>query len=367
MKEKLNNLYTLIVLFLSGVVLGIGIFSYFVYHEDIFSDSKILTVLTLIVLFLLAYILQTIIHEAGHLIFGLLSGYSFISFRVGNIILIKQNDKKVLKKFSLSGTIGQCLMSPPDMSDDKTPYFLYNIGGILMNLIFAFIFYLIRIKVNVYPFDFFAQAMITIGIYNAILNGVPIKDKNVSNDGYNIISLRNNKLALKAIWLVLKSNEYLANGIRLKDIDEKLFQIDIDPSNVTSSSVLVLRENRYMDMHDFVNARKCIDELLNNNYNLNGIHKLLMKLDLLFIDIIENKDFDQEILNDKEMKAFIKSMKNFPSIIRSQYAYYLFNNNKEKVIELENNFNKVSLTYPYSSEIESEEELMSIARQTLNN
>ena len=89
--------------------------------------------------------LQLIIHELGHLIFGLLSGYKFSSFRIGNIILLKHRKKLKFKKLKIAGTAGQCLMSPPEIKDGKVPVFLYNLGGALLNLISCVIFFIIYI------------------------------------------------------------------------------------------------------------------------------------------------------------------------------------------------------------------------------
>lgn len=53
-----------------------------------------------------AFFLQIIIHEAGHLIFGLLSGYRFCSFRIGSLMWIKKEGKLQLKRYSIAGTAG---------------------------------------------------------------------------------------------------------------------------------------------------------------------------------------------------------------------------------------------------------------------
>ena len=52
-----------------------------------------------------AMLLQIIIHEAGHLVFGLLSGYQFSSFRIGNLMFVKIEDKIKIRKFSIAGTV----------------------------------------------------------------------------------------------------------------------------------------------------------------------------------------------------------------------------------------------------------------------
>ncbi len=53
-------------------------------------------------------------------------------------IIIKQNNSFQIKTYSLLGTARQCLLKPPPYNQ-HFPYFLYNIGGGLFNLIFAFI------------------------------------------------------------------------------------------------------------------------------------------------------------------------------------------------------------------------------------
>ena len=89
---------------------------------------------------LVSIFLHIIIHEGGHLVCGLLSGYKFVSFRVGSLMLMKSNGKYMIKKFHIPGTGGQCLMSPPDMKDGKIPLVLYNLGGSFINIILGVLF-----------------------------------------------------------------------------------------------------------------------------------------------------------------------------------------------------------------------------------
>ena len=80
-------------------------------------------------------LLQFIIHEAGHLVFGLLSGYRFASFRIGNLMLIRQNGRIRLRRLSLPGTGGQCLLIPPDLKNGRLPVVCYLMGNAILNLV----------------------------------------------------------------------------------------------------------------------------------------------------------------------------------------------------------------------------------------
>ena len=87
-------------------------------------------IILLISIYALSF-LFIIIHEAGHLVMGLLTGYKYLSFRVGSIVLQKTEQGMKFKKYSIAGTGGQCLMIPPDMENpEDVPYFWYNFGNL---------------------------------------------------------------------------------------------------------------------------------------------------------------------------------------------------------------------------------------------
>ena len=53
--------------------------------------EKLIEATIIIVLMVVSYILAIIIHEFGHLCMGALSGYSFVSFRIGPIGVVKES------------------------------------------------------------------------------------------------------------------------------------------------------------------------------------------------------------------------------------------------------------------------------------
>lgn len=101
--------------------------------------------------FVVSEIVLIIAHEAGHLVGGLLSGYKFVSFRIGNLTFIRKNGHLKIKKYSLAGTGGQCLMCPPDGDPDTVPTTLYLAGGLLANIV-CFIVVLPLLFLNLPPF-----------------------------------------------------------------------------------------------------------------------------------------------------------------------------------------------------------------------
>ena len=121
MKSALKLLVTFGVGCLIGIVLvcaGIVSFTDMTWNELVQKLAKI-EALEMVGIFagsivctLVAFVLQIVLHEGGHLLFGLLSGYRFVSFRIFNWTLIRQEGKFRLKRFGIAGTGGQCLMFP---------------------------------------------------------------------------------------------------------------------------------------------------------------------------------------------------------------------------------------------------------------
>lgn len=343
------------------------------YLEQIAETDTPITeeIFLLVCLFIGMYasmLIQIIIHEAGHLVFGLLSGYKFSSFRIFSFMWVKENEKIRLRRLSIAGTGGQCLMSPPDMVDGRIPVVLYNLGGSFMNIIASLVFFVLYFLLEDVPFVSVLLLMLAIiGIAFAIMNGVPMRMGTVDNDGYNAFSLTRNSEALQSFWMQMKVNEQIAKGIRLKDMPDEWFEIPSDESMKNSMVVVkgIFTCNRLMDQQNFAEADKLMEHILNIDSGMVGLHRNLMVCDRMYIELImENRrDVIDEMLT-KEQKKFMKQMKKFPSVLRTEYVYaLLYEKNKVKTDKIKEQFEKCAKTYPYPNDVQSERELMEMAEQ----
>lgn len=312
-----------------------------------------------------AMLIQTIVHEAGHLVFGLVSGYEFSSFRIGSLMLIKENGKIKLRKFSIAGTAGQCLMSPPDLVDGKIPVVLYNMGGCIFNLIFSTLFGVEAYIRRENPIEFIVYvAVAVIGVAFALTNGIPMMVGPISNDGHNALSLGKNPKAMRAFWLQLKINNEQSKGTRLKMMPESWFTepADEDMGNGLVAALAVFRASWFIDQLRLEEAAEYIKNLLSKETGLVGLHRSLLVCERIYCELVANKNVSEAIyLHSKEYEKFVRSMKDTPSVIRSEYAYaVLAEKDEKKAEELLVRFEKVTKTYPYPQEIEAERELIDL-------
>lgn len=328
-------------------------------------------ILSLAGLFLGMYValfFHMIVHEAGHLVFGLMTGYKFCSFRIASFMWLKENGKLKMKRLTLAGTGGQCLMTPPDMKDGKIPLVLYNIGGSFINIIIGALFLVGYLIFSDIPFlSPILLIFAAVGFMTAMMNGIPMRMGTVDNDGYNAFALSKSKEAVEAFWVQLKVAEQSSKGVRLKDMPAEWFAVPTDEAmkNSMVATRCVFTCNRLMDEEKFEEADALMAHLLEIESGIVGLHHDLLMCDRIFVELIgQNRTEVIASMMTKEQKKFMKAMKRFPSVLRTQYALaVLEEKNVSKAETIKGDFDKAAKSYPYPHEIESERELMRIVDQ----
>lgn len=348
----------------TGFLCGFAIMDYTVkLSGGLFQN--LLVLLSGLLLLALAYLLQVIIHEAGHLVFGLISGYEFVSFRIGSFMLAKGNDGKLsLKRYFLAGTAGQCLLAPPDFEEDGyLPVGLYNMGGVLLNAISAMFFfwaYYLSGKTVILPMLFLCLGIV--GFSQALINGLPLELSGVPTDGRNALSLGKDEQALRAFWIQLKINQLSSLGRRYRDMPEDWFRLSGDEthSGPLTAALAVFRSNRLMDMQLLQEAEQLINRIMEDE-SLPGLYRSLLRVDSLFLQALRA----QAQQPDKSLEKFMKAMKNFPSVLRTRYALALSGNDGQSAASIKARMESLKDSYPFSGELESEQELLELAEKTL--
>lgn len=318
------------------------------------------------VLFILiaAIYAQIIVHEGGHLLMGLASGYRFCSFRIGNHIFLKQDGKLVRKKFTIAGTGGQCLLYPPDCPPEECPFFLYNIGGAAANFLSAIIAGLI---LRCFPaasfFSAFLFDTLVVGIVLGALNAIPLKLGGIANDGCNISQMRRDRRARWALWLQLHINGLITEGTRLRDMDEALFQLQPgdDLNNPLIGAIEQYRLEYLMDKREFPEAEKLCRSLLRVP-GLMDQQRNEINCTLLFLELIgERRPEAVNRIYRKRLAKYIKVTACYVSRRRLMYAYeLLFKQNEDEARKQLAAFEKTAETYPFRGEIEGERELITL-------
>lgn len=360
--NKKKKIYLLpIVSFLLYIALG-----YYAGHtlgESLANYDPIYNLAFFPILFI-AIILNVIIHEAGHLVCGLISGYEFSSFRIFSFMIVKDNGKFKVKRFSLAGTGGQCLLVPPEMQNGDYPSVLYNLGGALADLITALIIFFLSIAFSNPWLSSIFKIIAANSLVSAITNGLPMRSKIITNDGYNAWSLRKDANARRALWLQLKINAESTKGRSLKDMPDEWFVLPADDEmkNPLISAIGVFCCNRMMEQHRFEEADQQMRRYINDDV-LIGIYKCLAVCDCILCELMgENRRQVIEELLTKEQRKLMKSMRQSISVVRTEYLIAkIIEMDEKKADKLMRVFEKTAKNYPFPQDIETERELISMA------
>lgn len=365
-KKRISPAYifTLVICICIGALSGALIPYYF---DSVPENHTTAAALAILVTYVVCSLYITIIlHEGGHLVFGLITGYRFSSFRIGALMLVKVNGKLKLRRHSVAGTGGQCLLTPPKMQDGKMPHVLYNLGGVISNIVFTAVFTAAALvtKDKIYLCSLFATLAV-INLALGISNAIPLSTGSVDNDGKNALSLGRNPSAMRALWIQLMINSETANGKRLSEMPAEWFSLPADDELFSGlvASLAVFCENRLVDEARFDEALEIIEKY-KNTPALPGIYRSLMIMDEMTIRAINGEDYASVAkLFTKEVHGIMNAMKSFPSVLRTKYVFaLLMENNTESAKKLSNAFEKIKKSYPYATDIQTEESLMTLAK-----
>ena len=307
------------VLQLIGIMVVGAVVGYFVgkIAGDSLSSGDAPNIIFLFLAGVIAFILQVIIHEAGHLVFGLLSGYKFVSFRVFDFKIIKdENGKLTFRYEKIAGTGGQCLMRAPEYVEGKFKYKLYLLGGVIFNVLFSIVFWLILPSYYTFLFAL-------IGFTLAFLNLIPMG----FNDGMTFYHASKDETTRFVLYLQLEYVYYQSIGknllIEQPEIVEKINSLEITNTNYLTDSLEFIKLDGLEYFFEFNTLYNETRKLYVERDNLLSVYKVeLMALLVKLISLVNPEDeLLEEIMKDKTLLARLKQKNPQTKNILATYEY----------------------------------------------
>ncbi|MHC1749329.1 MAG: M50 family metallopeptidase [Cellulosilyticaceae bacterium] len=369
-KGKNNSIIIIIIAMIIGA--GFGFFSEGALENTSLGEKNSVFILVLMILFIYTTVyIQIVVHELGHMIAGKMSGYKFVSFRIGRLMLMKEKGKLKLKRFMIVGTGGQCLMMPPIEDRYNYPYILYNLGGGIANLIISFMSAILYLLMPAKGWGTtFLFMLCCIGIFSAFVNMIPMRIGGIANDGYNAKALTKSQETRHAFWVQLYINGVLTAGEKIDSIPNEYFEFPQNP-DLNDALICAIGACRCSYLHskkEFEQAEVLSNYLLENATGLLEIHKNELRCELMFYEIIglcRKEEIDK--FYTKGLQKYIKATKSYITRRRLMYAYELIvENNQQAAQKHLIAFEKAAKNYPYASEVESERDLLTLIKNLKN-
>lgn len=287
-----------------------------------------------------AIVLHIIVHEAGHLLLGFATGYRFSSFRIASIALVRRDGRIRIRRYKLAGTGGQCLMLPPDVPAERVPFFWYNAGGVMMNLAVALLALVLLKTCDLSMWwSEWSMMMIVVGLFLAVVNGIPMRPGGMQNDGMNILMLYRMPEKRKDLMHQLQIAAASTEGQRISEMPAEWF--DCDPMDDYKDFLrLASRLNhqaRLIDERRFLDAHNAVEDLLQHFEELPQIIKFELTGEYVFTELLTAGR--KEILEKywtKKQADYVKVSARFSSAKqRILFAYALFvENDQDKALQI---------------------------------
>ena len=207
----------------------------------IFASTNLLTEISDDLIYIgvmipIGFLLCVILHETGHLVGGLLSGYAFSSFEIFGIKTVR-NGHTLRISISDRPCIGQCIMKPGSMAQEPG---LLILGGVIANIFTGTVFLSLLMmeffKETVPDLDgnflkrgfdkgicaeifflFFAGINLAAGLMNCL-------ESNGTNDGHTFADSKKSSFHTEAYNRIMMIYCEMNAGKKLSEMDTGLFK-----------------------------------------------------------------------------------------------------------------------------------------------
>ena len=154
--------------------------------------------------------LQYLIHEVGHLVFGLISCFRPVSFTVGFLRLSRTGKK--LSFLPHAAVAGACEMYPVGTTHLKTRVIAYTLGGALFNFLFSAAALILYFTLPANEGTLFLAALAPLNLYEGIAELIPAALNSGKTDGCLIKDLLQKEPAAMVTLAVFRAQGHIARG-----------------------------------------------------------------------------------------------------------------------------------------------------------
>ncbi len=370
-KEKVKKLLAMGLSILIGAVFG---FCFIMFLDSVEASDKI-SGFVLIAIFIpsivTSMIIHIIVHEFGHVIMGRLTGYKFYSYRIFSLMFLKEDGEWRVRRYTLPGTIGQAIMLPPEKKDGHFPWFLYNLGGGLVNIVLSLIalaIYLLTPNLSGVA-GIILLCFLMVGLLLGVTNLIPMPNAIMPNDGSNMLAMYKDELVRESFYKQLNIVASLSQNKSFKEFPLEYYQLpkEANLKNPIISNMKNYELEYYYDTNNYNAAVNLLNEMEQEKVQSKLI-KFSFDTERLFVECLQGpREEIIEYLCTKQLLNLMKQAKNTPDMNRILMAYEGFY--VKDIAEAKQHYGKALKLlekYPFKGIADIEKRLLEMIKEKLD-
>lgn len=317
-------------------------------YSDLSGVQFSLKYFYLILLIFAEYVISVIIHESGHLVFGLAAGMVFEEFNIFTLSLQHKDGKFTFKKTNqLKNVGGYCRLSfDKNKTYENKWLVLYLLGGIVFNFICGITCGIMSMFFTNLWVKYFLILMAYINIYLGINNAMPtLSPTGIEVDMLKVINACHDPEYLRKLDMIGMISEQQRNGISLSKLPV------FEPHDFNSSADIVmalLYVDKLIEDERYDSARILVDRIKTQRAKyLSHQNEILLSLQLIECEL--NDTCDVEIIKSLWTKP-VKQHTKLLSKLHHSYLYFMYagimlaENNEKEAMQYLDMFAKISNT-----------------------
>lgn len=235
--------------------------------------------------------LHVLVHEMGHLLFGLAAGMRFHSVRVGLVRISRERGKLRIRSADSSRAAGEADFYPTSAKGVRTRFSLTALGGALLNLIYAGTLAALYFTLPYHPALLFFALFAPFNLYEGVMALYPAELSAGNTDGMVILGLLKKSPEAIVTLNVLTAQGILYEGTFADIPRQFLFDVPVVREDLPAFAALLQLRWRYAVLKGaYTDAMKALSRLETLYEELDGEERSEIAADLAYMYAVLTPD-----------------------------------------------------------------------------
>lgn len=336
MNRKSNIIYNVIIL-VATVALAFAVVAV---ANNTYTAELFPTLLLFLLGAVVAGLLNTVLHEWGHVLAGKRAGMEFLSLRLWFFTIVRDKGKIRWVPSRFIDQAGACEMLPVKTGDLKKSFARMTAGGLIGSAVCVALGIVFACFAGIFPWWLYCMLSIflPVSVYCFLTNALPMSDQGIRNDGGVLYGIRRDDDTTKVSLNLLQIQAELHAGKSPSEIAPELY-FDLPQLAEDDVNFLLLLSARYayyVDAGDLENANKVSERLFSIKKYVPKVFLDQYNCDLLYnACAVKKSEYEADDLMDY-VEKYLNAADTATSMrIKTAYVLYVVEDRAEAARFLE--------------------------------